>query len=215
METSPTIVELAKALCKAQGEMEAVEKSESNDFFSSKYADLASVLAALKKPMTENGLSLIQAPETMSDGKIGLTTMLLHVSGEWARASLSMNPKDSSNPQVVVAIITYLRRCAASAFTGMAAKDEDDDGNTAAKVKEEPKKDAKKEEKKPEKTGKISTGQIKYVQTLFGKAGYKDDLDKHAYATGVANREIQSITDLTFKEASDTIEALLKLTNPS
>lgn len=208
MEQSPTIAELAKALCKAQTEMEAVKRTRENPFFKSMYADLADVLAAIKKPLTDNGLSIIQAPETV-DGRIGVTTTLLHASGEWVRATLSITPKDLNNPQIIGSIITYFRRYAVSGFSGMASE-ADDDGESG---KGEVKPDEKKEEKRAEaKGGPISKGQKDYMNVLFKKAGYESDLDKIAYVIGVVDHEVKAVEQLSSKEGHLVIESLKVLT---
>lgn len=130
---SPTISELAKALCKAQGKMKHAIKDANNPFFRSKYADLASVVDASRPALTENGLSIVQYTE----GNV-LYTMLLHSSGEWIRGHIELKPmrqvKDkgweiSEDPQSYGSCITYARRYAMAAITGVAT--EDDDGNAA------------------------------------------------------------------------------------
>ena len=130
---SSTITELAKALCKAQGKMKHAIKDSSNVFFRSKYADLASVVDASRPALVENGLSVVQ----YTQGNI-LYTMLLHSSGEWIRSYIELKPmhqvKDvgwvaSEDPQSYGSCITYARRYALAAITGVAT--EDDDGNAA------------------------------------------------------------------------------------
>ena len=130
---SGTITELAKALCKAQGKMKHAIKDSSNVFFRSKYADLASVVDASRPALVENGLSVVQ----YTQGNI-LYTMLLHSSGEWIRSYIELKPmhqvKDvgwvaSEDPQSYGSCITYARRYAFAAITGVAT--EDDDGNAA------------------------------------------------------------------------------------
>ena len=54
MRTSENINELALALSKAQGQMESAKKDSTNPHFRSKYADLAAVVEAIKKPLTDN-----------------------------------------------------------------------------------------------------------------------------------------------------------------
>ena len=134
VDTSPTLAELAKALCKAQGKMKHAIKDANNPFFHSKYADLASVVEASRPSLTENGLSVVQ----FTKGNF-LHTMLLHESGEWVRGSIELKPmrqvKDtgwaaSEDPQSYGSCITYARRYAMAAITGVAT--EDDDGNAAS-----------------------------------------------------------------------------------
>jgi hypothetical protein len=133
-EMSATIKELATALSKAQGKMRHAIKDSNNPFFRSKYADLASVVDASRAALVENGLSVVQ----YTKGNY-LYTMLLHSSGEWIRGYIELKPmrqvKDtgwaaSEDPQSYGSCITYARRYAMAAITGVAT--EDDDGNAAS-----------------------------------------------------------------------------------
>lgn len=132
-EMSGTIAKLAEALSRAQGRMKHAIKDANNPFFRSKYADLASVVEASRPAMAENGLSVVQ----YTRGNV-LYTMLLHSSGEWIRGHIELKPmrqvKDkgwevSEDPQSYGSCITYARRYALAAITGVAT--EDDDGNAA------------------------------------------------------------------------------------
>lgn len=128
MMQSEQINELAAALAKAQGAIKGATKDTKNDFFKSKYADLASVWDACRDQLAANGLSVIQ---TMDDAERGITvvTTLAHSSGQWIRGRLTMRPvKD--DPQGVGSAITYARRYALAAMVGVAP--EDDDGNAAS-----------------------------------------------------------------------------------
>jgi hypothetical protein len=50
MNSSIEINELATALCQAQSQMGGAVKDSSNPFFKSNYADLTSVIKAIKQP---------------------------------------------------------------------------------------------------------------------------------------------------------------------
>lgn len=134
MIQSESIAQLATALSKAQGKMTHAIKDANNPFFHSKYADLASVVEASRPALVANGLSVIQCTE----GNV-LWTMLLHESGEWIKGRIELRPmrqvKDSGwveshDPQSYGSCITYARRYAMAAITGVAT--EDDDGNAAS-----------------------------------------------------------------------------------
>jgi hypothetical protein len=62
MNSSIEINELATALCQAQSQMGGAVKDSSNPFFKSNYADLTSVIKAIKQPFSDNGLSYSQFP---------------------------------------------------------------------------------------------------------------------------------------------------------
>lgn len=132
METSSDIGKLAEALAKAQGAVEGAVKGKVNPAFRTKYADLASVWDACREALTSNGLSVIQSPGEIADGRMAMTTMLLHASGEWVRGSLTI-PLSKADAHSYGSATTYARRFALAAFVGVAP--EDDDGNAATKVK--------------------------------------------------------------------------------
>jgi ERF superfamily protein len=121
MNTSEQISELAAALAAAQGMMENAIMNRTNPHFKTKYADLAAVLNAARKPLSANGLAIVQ---TIGDGV--LHTRLLHTSGQWI-ASEHPLPM-SGRPQEIGSALTYARRYSLSALIGIAA-DEDDDAN--------------------------------------------------------------------------------------
>jgi hypothetical protein len=125
---SESIAALAAALSKAQGVMEGATKAGLNPHFKSKYADLASVWDACRKPLADNGLSVVQLPG--GDGQtLSVTTILMHESGEWIEGTMTMTPT-KNDPQGVGSCLTYARRYALAATVGISP--EDDDGNAAS-----------------------------------------------------------------------------------
>jgi len=129
MHQSESINELAAALSKAQGEMQAAIKDKINPFFKSSYADLGSVWDAARPVLSKYGLCVMQTTELSSDGKVIMVTTLAHTSGQWAKSYLPLNPSKNDS-QGMGAAITYLRRYSLSAIVGVVC-DEDDDGETA------------------------------------------------------------------------------------
>lgn len=127
-EQSEQINELAAALAKAQGKLRGALKDSDNPFFKSRYADLASVWEDCRAALSENGLSVIQFPES-DDASLYVVTTLAHSSGQWMRSRLRLTPKDNS-PQATGSAITYGRRYALAAAVGVAQVD--DDGNAAS-----------------------------------------------------------------------------------
>ena len=126
MARSESIKEIASALNKAQAEMTGAKKGSNNPFFKSKYADLGSVIDALKTPFADNGLSFSQFPLS-HDGEAGVETILMHSSGEWMISTLLL-PIKKKDPQGVGDAVTYARRYALQSIAGIPA--EDDDGNS-------------------------------------------------------------------------------------
>ncbi len=119
---------LAAALVKAQAAMKPASMNKVNPHFRSKYADLASVIEAVRKPLTDNGLSFTQTMMFSKDDGLFLSTMIMHTSGQsiWSEYPLPAN----ATPQQMGSALTYARRYSLSAITGTAA-DEDDDGDKA------------------------------------------------------------------------------------
>jgi hypothetical protein len=125
--TSENLNELFTALSKAQGKIQSASKDKINPFHKSKYADLSNVWDACREPLSENGLSVVQLPQTQSDG-ISLISILGHASGQWIKSEVHI-PLIKNDPQTVGAAITYYRRYSLSALVGIAP--DDDDGEKA------------------------------------------------------------------------------------
>lgn len=130
MQTSENINELAAALAVAQGQMGGAIKGADNPFFKSKYADLGSVIAAVKEPMAENGLSYVQFPFAF-EGSVGVTTRLMHSSGQFMESSFSI-PAPKNDPHTYGGLVSYCRRFSLQSALGIPA--EDDDGNAATQA---------------------------------------------------------------------------------
>lgn len=129
MLKSEQVNELAAALAKAQGQLEGVKKSSSNPFFKSKYADLAECWNTCREALTANEISVIQMPEEINEnGRLNITTMLAHSSGQYISSTLTMTVT-KLDPQAIGSAITYGRRYALAAMVGLAQ--EDDDGEKA------------------------------------------------------------------------------------
>jgi hypothetical protein len=134
METSPSTTEITAALLSFHEKALVIGKNSQNPAFksgpnggASKYASLAHILEGIAGPLGECGLGFVQFP----DGD-GLTTRLLHKSGEWMQASLTMRPTQNT-PQAHGSAITYAKRYALVAILGLRI-DGDDDGNAASAV---------------------------------------------------------------------------------
>lgn len=135
MDKSESITELAKALSSFQGKMIAVKKDAINPFFRAKYATLDTIWETIRKPLAENGLSVVQTMGILPSTPIValLETTLCHTSGEWISGTQLVNPvKD--DPQSLGSASSYARRYSLSAILGLVA-DEDDDGNVATSPK--------------------------------------------------------------------------------
>lgn len=134
MNTSADIKDLALSLAAAQACMGPALKGAKNPHFRSSYADLSSVVEAIREPFTSNGLAWVQAPSVALDsGLVTVTTRIIHSSGQWVEAAVSAMPgrggKPDLSPQAVGSAVTYLRRYGLQALAGVPSAD--DDGEAA------------------------------------------------------------------------------------
>jgi hypothetical protein len=143
---SEEIGKLATALVKAQAEVESALKFSTNPHFSAPYADLTSVLTAIKPALAKHGLAMVQYPGYGGD-VVTMITVLVHESGEWLQSPVASIPITKKDPHGAMSGITYLRRGCASSLMALIA-DEDDDGNAAVGPKPTKQVAAKKPAKK-------------------------------------------------------------------
>lgn len=124
------------ALVKAQAEIKNMYPSSKG--YGYDYVPLEKIIDMLKEILPKHGLSYIQLPEegesTASGVMIGLSTMIVHESGEWIESTAKFpltDMKGVNKSQAAGAAITYFRRyglCAAFGITG----DKDVDANDKA-----------------------------------------------------------------------------------
>lgn len=129
MKTSATLTKIAPALVAAQAAIEAATKDQANPFFDSKYANLASVIAAVKAPLNANGIAFSQLVQRDEHG-IYVETVLLHTSGEYITSQTPVIVAKPNNPQAMVSGVTYAKRCGLEAITGLPSVDDDGNGAT-------------------------------------------------------------------------------------
>ena len=168
-QQSESIAEIAKALNKVQAVLEPVVKDKENPFFKSKYADLGSIWDAIRVPLAENGLSVIQLP--VGDG---LATTLLHnTSGEWISGIMDLHyiPDKNGNitPQAQGSAIKYARRYALEALIGVCSIDDDGEGAM------------QRPQRKPAATSKVDT--TKLLQEILNKFDHANSV-KELQAAG-------------------------------
>lgn len=128
MVKSDTTKQLFGALVKARTEIATVNKDKAG--YGYKYATLDNVLNMLKEVLPKYGLGFIQSPETI-DGKDGVTTTIIHESGEFISTRYELDPtpvKGTNITQQRGASITYARRYSLCSAFGIATE-EDMDGN--------------------------------------------------------------------------------------
>jgi hypothetical protein len=127
MQMSEAINDLAGALCKAQSAIKGAVKNTENAFLKTKYADLSSVIDAIRQPFADNGLSYVQSCDGTLDSVIVQTT-ILHSSGQWMTCGELSMPVLKPDAQSRMSALTYCRRGSLSAATGVAPEDDDGAG---------------------------------------------------------------------------------------
>jgi len=126
MEKSESIGNLSLALSKVQSKLRPAKENAKNPFFKSNYADLGSVWDSVRNLLAENELSIIQMPTDVG----GLTTILIHSSGEYLSSTMYIPSKEDAHG--VGSAISYARRYALASFIGVVTGD--DDGNGAVET---------------------------------------------------------------------------------
>ena len=227
MNKSESIVQLARALTLAQKDMGKASMESANPFFKSKYADLTSVWEACRKPLTDNGLSIVQTLGIagVSEFQV-LETILLHNSGEWISGILKLNPV-KNDPQGMGSAITYARRYSLAAMVGICPEDDDGEGamkRQKAESKAEPKAKpvAKQFASSPsgviksskevdaDGTGDVTDPQIRKINALLTFLKITDDKARHETVSVILGLPdtTTSMKLLTKAQASTVIETL-------
>jgi hypothetical protein len=116
--------ELFSALCKAQSQIRGAVKDSRNPHFNSMFANLESVVEAIRQPLADNSLCFTQS---VCDGYVHTT--IWHASGEHTVSLVPFLGK-MDNMQQVGAALTYARR--QGLCTAFGVPQVDDDGNESA-----------------------------------------------------------------------------------
>lgn len=129
MRTSDSVDKISAALLEAQKRITFAHKDANNPFFKSKYADLPTVIDAVKPALNDCDIAFIQAGSPCESGLLALTTRLQHSSGQWIEDT-AIVPLSKADPQGFGSAMTYARRYSLAAMTGL--YQDDDDGNAAS-----------------------------------------------------------------------------------
>lgn len=126
MNKSESIVEISKALVKAQSKMGGAVKGSSNPFFKSKYSDLNSVIEACKQELNNEGISVLQPIDSDEHGDY-VETVLIHTSGEFVSSKMRLKFAKENDMQAYGSSISYARRYSLQSLVFIPSS-EDDDG---------------------------------------------------------------------------------------
>jgi len=122
-------------LIAALSSMENVGANRINPAFKARYVSLDALLDAVKPVLQAHNLALVQVLET-EEGKVGVSTSLLHTSGHLFAFGKLMVKADGLTAQQVGGAITYIRRQSIQTACGISV-DLDDDGHQASAPKSE------------------------------------------------------------------------------
>jgi hypothetical protein len=189
MKQSESIKNLAEAMAQAQGAMGAAIKGSSNPFFKSKYADLGSVIEAIKPHFAANGLSYVQFPVS-GESSVGVTTRLMHSSGEWLEQDYFI-PLGKMDAQAAGSAITYARRYALQSIAGIPS--EDDDGNAATQAA-------------PATPKTVTKAQAKIISDLIQKT--ESDIERFCNVFGCESIDLLDASK--FENAKEILERKLE-----
>jgi hypothetical protein len=129
-------VAFAKAMVEFQKELPAVSKGNTADTgkYKYKYADLSDVTEAVLPALNRHGFTWLTMPEVTERGFV-LRYQLMHEGGGSVSGSYHL---PSGAPQDIGSAITYARRYALCAVTGVAPDGDDDDGKRATEAARKP-----------------------------------------------------------------------------
>src|SRR5688572_3655789 len=112
---------LHAALAEAFAEFEGATKGAVNPHFRSKYADLSSVIAAIKPARTNHGLVFTQATHD-AQGGVCVETVIHHASGESLSCGSLFVPASKNDAQGFGSALTYCRRYSLMTAFGIPAE---------------------------------------------------------------------------------------------
>lgn len=118
---------LAEALSAFQADLPEIKLDGVNPHFKSKFATLANITKVVFPKLAEHGFAF-SVGSFVDNGLLVVDAHLIHESGESRSAQF---PVTEANPQKIGSSVTYFRRYALAALTGIVS-DEDDDGNAAS-----------------------------------------------------------------------------------
>lgn len=162
MRTSESVAEVSKALVAFQKAVESPKKTKTANTgtYSYTYADFDDITAGIRELLAANGLAFAQ--EAVSgDGRCGVTTRLIHTSGEWMEGGPLFLPAGNT-PQAYGSAITYAKRYQLTSMLGIATE-EDDDG-AAAQRSQRAKNGAQKRQPKQENVVQMDPLKAKVVE---------------------------------------------------
>jgi hypothetical protein len=228
---------LAEALALLQKDLPRIEKVHTATVRSEKgvysydYADLTDVSDEILPRLSGLGLSWMCMPTLNEAGRFVLRYELLHTSGQSRTGEYPIAAKDNSTAQTIGGLITYARRYALCAVTGVAPKGDDNDAADQPKTRtaqrqNRPAAHTQGATPAPQKTAQrakvdgpplpgddgpqlLSSKQRGMMLALFEKAGIEDRDERLDITRRIIGRlDLDTANKLTTAEASQVIDQL-------
>ncbi len=193
---------LAAALAAFQAELPRIGKDNTAQVksdkgsYSYRYADLTEVSAVILPLLARYGMAWMTLPTLNEAGVFVLRYTLSHVSGDRHSGDYPL-PSPSASPQMLGSAITYARRYALCAATGVAPGG-DDDGAAAAQERQ-----VERPEQTPEQRAAELRGQISVIVKSQGRT-----IDQGAAEFAVWSRgtDIRSASVAVLAEYKDHLQ---------
>lgn len=131
MFRSESLANISAAMAKAFPEISNALKTKVNPHLKSKYADLGSVMDAVKPALQAHGLWFMQHTHERENA-VCIETIMFHASGEYISSGYVSVPVTKTDAQGYGSALSYARRYSLSSCFGVSST-EDDDGHAAAR----------------------------------------------------------------------------------
>jgi len=203
---------LARALAAVQAELPRIKKDktarvEKNGVlqYTYKYADLADVSDAIMPVLAKHGLSFTCVPTIRDDGRFVLRYNLMHSSGDKIGGDYPL--PEGGRPQDIGGWITYARRYALGAVTGVATEEDTDGrGEPQQQKRGAGSRPPANRDKSPgppgsdqrtNENGKRPPTTANLIAMHFKRLGIEDDEERHNWVARMAGRtELASTANL-------------------
>ena len=202
------IAEIHTALSKAQSDIPTLFVDSSG--YSGKYVSLPGIIAHIRKPLTDNGLSYTQEINEF-DGKYFLITTLRHSSGQWIRCksplflpSRDEIPSNKDYNQECGKAISYMRRYSLESLLGLKGDKDDfdnDDGNSN--------KNTSRSTSEPRKESKVSITEVQIDDLIERLKQYNDEDSDLLYRTILQKCSVKDLEFLSEKQYHFVISKIL------
>ncbi len=176
------------ALARAQANYKPVTKTGYNPHFKSSFLNYEDLIEASREALVKEGISIVHCLTYNAEKDISCLETSLLCNGQTIVSTAPIYLKDRTNIQSLGSAITYLKRYQYAAICGIAASEEDDDGNTLSEV----------QHYKPDLA---SDKQVGYIKTLL-----KNNPEREAKIC--EHYKIDSLDQLPRSNASEVIKKL-------